>query len=125
MSLIGAGRNAAGAGYCHPTCAVEKLRSANPAGPSRMQDLDDRALPDLLDSKLLQSSCGQIHFEPGAVLRRKGHHYRDMYLITHGSVEVDRGNDRGATKRVNSGAGSPIGEIAFLRGSAASATVTA
>jgi len=90
-----------------------------------MRDSDESTLADLINSKLLQSFCRPICFEPGAVLRRKGHHYREMYLLTHGCVDIDRGEGRGAAKLVSSGVGSPIGEIGFLRGSAAIATVTA
>src|SRR5262249_48056987 len=86
---------------------------------------DESTLADLIDSKLLQSFCREICFEPGAVLRRKGHHYREMYLLTHGCVDIDRGEGRGAAKLASSDVGSPIGEIGFLRGSAAIATVTA
>jgi predicted GNAT family N-acyltransferase len=80
-----------------------------------VRDLADPAV--LADLELLQSICRQVRFEPGDVLRQKGQHYRDMYVITDGCVDVDVGPSRGA--------GSPIGEIAFLRGSPATATVTA
>src|SRR5262245_27387364 len=77
--------------------------------------MGDFAVPAALaDLQLLQSICTQVRFEPGDVLRQKGQHYRDMYVITDGCVDVDPGP-----------AGSPIGEIAFLRGSPATATVTA
>lgn len=76
-----------------------------------------------IDSKLLQSFCREVRFAPGDVIRRQGQHYADMYLITDGCVEVDRGTGRGAAK-LGVGAGSPIGEIGFLRGCPATATVT-
>ena len=79
----------------------------------------------LIDLELLQPICRQVRFEPRAVLRRKGQHYRDMYVITDGGVDVDREPSRGAASLVVTGAGSPIGEIGFLRGSPATATVTA
>jgi predicted GNAT family N-acyltransferase len=79
----------------------------------------------LIDLELLQPICRQVRFEPRAVLRRKGQHYRDMYVITDGGVDVDRESSRGAGSLVVTGAGSPIGEIGFLRGSPATATVTA
>jgi N-acyl-L-homoserine lactone synthetase len=47
-----------------------------------------------------------------------------MYLITHGCVDVDPEVSHGA-KLMLSDAGSPIGEIGFLRGCSATATVTA
>jgi N-acyl-L-homoserine lactone synthetase len=72
----------------------------------------------------MQPFCRMIGFESGAVLRRKGHHYRDMYLITDGWVNVESATV-GAERHAVRGAGSPIGEIGFLRGCPATATVTA
>ena len=90
-----------------------------------MQDLSESASAALIDSKSLQPFCQPIRFAPGDVLRKQGQHYRDMYVLTDGSVEVDRAV-RGATTRVTrSGDGCPIGEIGFLRGWGATATVTA
>lgn len=62
---------------------------------------------------------------PGDQLRVKGQHYRNMYLITHGEcvVEMDPGSP--SAERVVRGPGQPIGEIGFLRGLPATATVTA
>ena len=74
---------------------------------------------------LLGPFCRSMHFDAGDVLRRKGQHYRDMYLISSGRVEVDREASADVAKPVVSRPGSPIGEIAFLRGCAATATVTA
>jgi hypothetical protein len=65
---------------------------------------------------LLQSVCRQIRFETGDVLRRKGQHYQDMYVITDVCVEVDLESGREAAKVVLSHPGFPIGEISFLRG---------
>jgi len=65
-----------------------------------------------------------VCFEPGEILRQKGQHYTDMYLIVDGSVAVDRQTD-GVPEVVVAGSGSPIGEIGFLRGASATATVTA
>lgn len=80
-------------------------------------------LPELAISGLMQTYCRHLQFEPGNLLRKKGQHYREMYLITDGSVEVDFEN--GGATTVVSGSGSPIGEMGFLRGCAATATVTA
>jgi len=79
----------------------------------------------LSKSELLQSVCRQIRFETGDVLRRKGQHYQDMYVITDGCVEVDLESGREAAKVVLSHPGFPIGEISFLRGRPAMATVIA
>jgi CRP-like cAMP-binding protein len=90
-----------------------------------VQDLTESASAALIDSKSLRPFCQPARFAPGDVLRKQGQHYRDMYVLTDGSVEVDRAV-RGSTTRVTrSGDGCPIGEIGFLRGWAATATVTA
>jgi CRP-like cAMP-binding protein len=82
-------------------------------------------LTEMIESDLLQSCCRQVRFDEGVVLRRKGQHYRDMYLIIQGRVDIDRGREHGTAARLSLGPGFPIGEIGFLRGSAAVATVTA
>ncbi|HET7717670.1 MAG TPA: cyclic nucleotide-binding domain-containing protein [Bauldia sp.] len=69
--------------------------------------------------------CRLVHFAAGDVLRKKGQHYRDMYLMVSGVVEVDLGTGSEAGQPLVAGARAPIGEIGFLRGSAAVATVTA
>src|SRR5271154_3654495 len=75
-----------------------------------------------IDLTLLRAYCRQAHFEPGELLRRKGQHYTDMYLITTGRVSVDL--EVGSAARLSVlGEGSPIGEIGFLRGCPATATV--
>jgi CRP-like cAMP-binding protein/predicted GNAT family N-acyltransferase len=90
-----------------------------------MHGLGESLLTGVIEQNLLQSFCKQVRFDEGAVLRRKGHHYRDMYLITNGRVDIDRGSERGVAARLSLGPGFPVGEIGFLRGSAATATVTA
>jgi CRP-like cAMP-binding protein len=77
-----------------------------------------------IDRNSLRSICRTVQFAPGDVLRQKGHHYKDMYLLIEGSVAVDRQTNRGQ-ELVVANAGSPIGEIGFLRGTSASATVAA
>ena len=79
----------------------------------------------LSKSELLQSVCRQIRFQTGDVLRQKGQHYQDMYVITDGCVEVDLESGREGAKVVLSHPGFPIGEIGFLRGRPAMATVIA
>jgi CRP-like cAMP-binding protein len=80
--------------------------------------------PDF-DPELLREYCRRVDFEPGDTLRRKGQHYRDMYLLLGGEVEVDlgTGNGSGAAPKLALSAG-PVGEIGFLSGRAATATVT-
>jgi CRP-like cAMP-binding protein len=77
-----------------------------------------------IDTESLRSFCSAVRFKPGDILRHKGHHYSDMYLMVDGSVSVDR-QLKGAPEIVIAGSGSPIGEIGFLHGGPATATVTA
>jgi CRP-like cAMP-binding protein len=77
----------------------------------------------LINGQWLDSICRRVRFEPGDVLRRKGHHYRDMYWLTEGRVDVDL--ETGAAPPIERSLGSPIGEVAFLSGRPATATVTA
>ena len=79
----------------------------------------------MFDLELLRSVCREDCFGPGQVLRRKGQHYRDMYVIIDGCVDVNRETDTPHSTFVVSEAGSPIGEISYLRGCPATATVTA
>jgi CRP-like cAMP-binding protein len=88
-----------------------------------MQNLIEPA-PELVDLRELQALCPAARFEPGEVLRQAGQHYRDMYLITGGIVDVALAGRDGTSKQSRS-AGSSVGEIGFLRGCPAIATVTA
>ncbi|HXX28980.1 MAG TPA: cyclic nucleotide-binding domain-containing protein [Terriglobales bacterium] len=78
----------------------------------------------LIDTKSLDWLCRAVHFEPGDILRHQGQHYTDMYLLIEGSVAVHR-QTKGREELVVADSGSPIGEIGFLRGSSATATVSA
>jgi hypothetical protein len=79
---------------------------------------------ELIDLQAFEALCPTVRFEPGETLRQAGQHYRDMYLITGGTVDVAFARAGGVTHR-SLGLGSSIGEIAFLRGCPATATVTA
>jgi hypothetical protein len=46
--------------------------------------------PPAVNLDRLGPFCRLMPFNAGDVLRRKGQHYRDMYLISSGCVEVDR-----------------------------------
>jgi predicted GNAT family N-acyltransferase len=76
-----------------------------------------------LDLRSLAAFCRTVRFRPGDVLRLRGQHYTDMYLVADGRVDVDFGPGPVAPKGV--GPGSPVGEIGFLRGCAATGTATA
>jgi CRP-like cAMP-binding protein/predicted GNAT family N-acyltransferase len=81
-------------------------------------------VPESATFDLLRTYCGVRQFGAADVLREKGHHYHDMYLIANGSAAV-RLSDDDATSLILLGPGSPVGEISFLRGCAATATVLA
>jgi len=78
-----------------------------------------------VDPEPLRAYCKEVAFSPGAVLRTKGLLSIDMYLVTDGevSVSLERNGQPGAIVAV--GRGAPIGEIGFLTGAPAIATVTA
>jgi CRP-like cAMP-binding protein len=79
----------------------------------------------LVDVNALRAHLQSVDFPAGQRLRQKGQHYNDMYLLTGGMVEVDFEDGRRAGRVVITGPGQPIGEIGFLRGLPATATVTA
>lgn len=73
----------------------------------------------------LQGFCELREFEAGEPLRLKGEHYREMFFVTSGEVAVELDPENAALKPFMVGPGKPIGEIGFLRGTPANATVTA
>ena len=77
-----------------------------------------------LDPGLLAGVCKEVTFAAGENLRVKGLLSIDMYLITKGEVEISIDRAAGAAP-LTAGRGSPIGEIGFITGSPATATVTA
>jgi len=79
----------------------------------------------MFDTALLRPFCRETRFEAGALLRQKGQYYRDMFLMTDGVVAVDLEPGKGGGKLLLSDPGAPVGEIGFLRGCSATATVTA
>jgi|GEM_PF-3175965 len=74
---------------------------------------------------MLAGFCAITSFAPGEILRVKGHHYRDVYLITEGYVTVQSGAIDEREWPVERGAGTVIGEFGFLKGCPATATVMA
>lgn len=72
-----------------------------------------------------QSFARCVSFQPGDLLRQKGVHYRDMFLTIDGDFEIDFEAEDAKPKLRVSEPGTPIGEIGFLRGTAANATVKA
>lgn len=90
-----------------------------------MQDLSIAGSSPLISSDALAPYCKCVQFAVGDVLRRKGQFYREMYLITDGVVSVEVSAKKSGKHRQDLGTGTPIGEIGFLRGSPATANVTA
>lgn len=78
-----------------------------------------------IDPSLLLGYCTETTFSPGEVLRRKGQFYADMFLLTDGEVEVSLEVNGRPAPVIRARRGDPIGEIAFLTGVRATATVTA
>jgi predicted GNAT family N-acyltransferase len=78
-----------------------------------------------IDPEPLRAYCREVAFPSSAVLRTKGLLSIDMYLLTDGEVEVsvERNGQSGPIATARRGA--PIGEIGFLTGVPATATVTA
>ncbi|MEN8132821.1 MAG: GNAT family N-acetyltransferase [Pseudomonadota bacterium] len=74
---------------------------------------------------MLAGFCQTIHFGPGDILRVKGHHYRDVYLITEGYVTVRLDTENERAQPIEQGPGALIGEFSFLKGCPATATVKA
>ena len=83
------------------------------------------ATSPIVDMKKLtqgaEAAGSVVHFGAGDVLRQKGQFYRDLLLILEGEAEVRLGPSRLLTV----GPGHPIGELGYLNGTAANATVTA
>lgn len=63
-----------------------------------------------------------LDLQPGDVLTRRGDRVDDLYLVTTGEVEVDRGEGYG---RLRVRDGTMIGEMSFVSQQHATATVTA
>lgn len=88
-----------------------------------MNAIATKRLPDLLE--LFGQYCAEKAFDTGEVLRRKGEHYKDMYIVLEGEARVDVEPFTHHVPRIIVGPGEAIGEIGFLRGIGATATVTA
>lgn len=78
-----------------------------------------------IDPDALRPFCREVQFAPGATLRTKGLLSPDMYLLTDGEVSVSLDPKGQPAVSIIAGPGSPIGEIGFLTGVPATATVTA
>ena len=90
-----------------------------------MAETQTATADEIAKLKTLESLCTTQHFAPGEILREKNEHYRSMFLVTEGNVEVDLGIGADPIMPKIDGLGLPIGEIGFLRGYPATATVVA
>ena len=79
-------------------------------------ELDATEISDIME--LLRAQVA----EPGEIIMRAGDAARSMYFIAAGEVEIEI---RGKKERVRLGAGQFFGEVALLRRTRRSATVTA
>jgi N-acyl-L-homoserine lactone synthetase len=84
-----------------------------------------RSPPAPVWTPFLQSVCPSVLLNRGDALREKGQFYTDMFLLLDGSIEVDFKGARPKKILTVPAGGLPIGEISFLRGVPATATVTA
>ena len=109
-----AGITAAGL-VIEPGAIINSGMTSNHTPPVPRDDLPQR----------LQEFCDVVTFAPDAILRQKGQHYSTMFLVTAGRVEVDLGQGSGTLEPPVGAAGLAIGEIGFLRGLPATATVRA
>lgn len=89
-----------------------------------MDDLRTAPTPSI-DPDLLRAYCPEKLFAAGDELRRKGLFYADMYLLTDGEVEVALDPETKSAPLIRARRGDPIGEIGFLTGVRATASVTA
>ena len=74
--------------------------------------------------QFLRACCGKISFDPGQVVRRQDQYYKELYLVTEGSLDV-LSPTPAQEVRTSLGPGSMIGEIGLLQGSRATATAVA
>ena len=81
-------------------------------------------LRDEEHNQLLQS-CERKAYKPGAVLIQEGEKQTALYVIVKGEVKVQRDHDGFAVELSRSGQGEIFGDMSFIEGQAASATVVA
>lgn len=74
--------------------------------------------------EFLRARCRKISFDPGEIVRRKDQHYKELYLVTEGSLDV-LSPSPAQQVCTSLGPGSMIGEIGLLQGSRAAATTVA
>ncbi len=63
----------------------------------------------LLDLATLSTLCPQMEFVAGEIMRLKGQHYREMFILAVGSADVDRAGDGGDGPIEVYKPGTPIG----------------
>jgi CRP-like cAMP-binding protein/predicted GNAT family N-acyltransferase len=90
-----------------------------------MSDVPGSELETHVDPQELQALCSEVTFAQGDALRLKGQHYKNMYVIVDGEVEITLEKKGKASAVLALQRGSPIGEISFLTGRPATANVVA
>lgn len=83
-----------------------------------------RFLRDEEHQQLLQSSERKA-FKPGEMLIQEGSRQTSLYVIVKGDVKVQRDHDGFAIELSRHGPGEIFGDMSFIEGQAASATVIA
>jgi CRP-like cAMP-binding protein len=81
-------------------------------------------LRDEEHNQLLQS-CERKAYQPGAMLIQEGQKQTALYVIVKGEVKVQRDHDGFAIELSRAGQGEIFGDMSFVEGQAASATVIA
>jgi len=81
-------------------------------------------LRDEEHQQLLQS-CERKAYKPGDVLIQEGQEQTALYLIVKGEVKVQRDHEGFAIELSRHGVGEIFGDMSFVEGQAASATVVA
>jgi CRP-like cAMP-binding protein len=74
--------------------------------------------------EFLHAFCRKISFDPGDIVRRQDQYYKELYLVTEGSLDV-LSPSPAREARTSIGPGSMIGEIGLLQGSRATAAIVA
>lgn len=90
-----------------------------------MTALQAASVDYLLDVERVGRYAREYPFAPGDTLRQKGHFYSFMFVLTEGEVEILVGGGRPNEQPIVAGRGAPVGEISFLTGRPATATVRA
>jgi hypothetical protein len=90
-----------------------------------MANLSELVSPSSRYPEAFHRLLKEVSFAAGEAIHRAGEHYRDMYLIAEGSLEVHLKPDDRRVGVTVLGPGSVIGEMGFVKGFPATADVVA